>query len=89
MTPRVDDLGRLLYPTRGKPPAVPSPDYTRDPGNPFIMLPILPECKFRVEMEIGCGDCKRTYMSHVCEKEFPIGLSECKNCIESGRRDKL
>lgn len=79
MNARKDDLGRLIYPARGKPPQVPE-DYQRDPGNPYIMIPILPPCVHRLEMEIGC--CGRKYTSHVCQKELPLGLAECKVCPE-------
>lgn len=78
------DDGTRVYPVRGRPP-VPPPNYIAAPGEPFKLIPILPECQHRFvgEFKMPCG---KIVPIKSCRKGFKVSMVECTNCITSGRQ---
>lgn len=81
------DDGSRLYPVRGEAPPV-TDGFYRDPGNPYILKPIYPECQFRNEAKLIPACCPdKPLLYYVCQKGFKVTQKECLACIASGRRD--
>lgn len=78
--PRLLHNGTLIYPRRGRPPEVPE-GYLQERGDPFILHPIIKECKFRKsEISIG-GKCKcRQQLVNKCDIYGRISLQQCVGC---------
>ena len=71
--------GYLMAPQRGIPPEPPE-GYERAAGEPFMFLPILPECSYR-EMRAIHRECCGTVTKILCNdrNEFVTRL-DCKEC---------
>lgn len=80
MRPRVLDNGQVIYPVRGNPPPD-MPGYVRDPGNPYVFIPIWPPCKFRGVGERTC-DCPADIplKFYTCQLGIHIIGDVCKRC---------
>ena len=75
--PSETDAGKLIYPSKGDPPEVPE-GYVADPGNPYVLEPIYPPCKFRIVKMIKIKCCDELVKSQKCSKSKL--LKECKTC---------
>lgn len=84
--PRVFDDGTLAFPDRGTPPPI-REGYYRDPGNPYVLKPVMPDCPLRAEgwLQRSCGSCPKIVFM-ICEKGHPITGLECQGCVASGRQ---
>jgi hypothetical protein len=78
------DDGSRVYPKRGNPPAI-TPGYEQAPGDPYKLVPIMPECLNRVcgQFTLPCG---KIIPIITCKQGFQPSFKECKHCIESDRR---
>lgn len=72
--------GTLVYPRRGRPPVVPE-GYYQERGDPFILHPIIQECKFRKSVISVGGECGcRQSIVNTCDIYGRISLQQCVNC---------
>lgn len=71
--------GRLVYPTRGKPPECPE-GYKRDPGNDFIFIPILRPCPYRKteSRKLTCKVCLTCL--HCVAYAKDVTARQCRAC---------
>lgn len=71
--------GTRIFPRRGKPP-LPEEGYEVDRGDPYIHLPKMPKCKYRVTKQPDsdcCGQSPRLYCEYF---EKLIVRSTCVKC---------
>lgn len=78
------DDGTRVYPKKGNPP-IPPPGYQAAPGDPFKLLPIMPDCNQREtgSVRMNCG---KIVQFQVCKLGYTVTVLECQKCIASGRQ---
>lgn len=79
MTYTTNDDGSLTFPCRGKPPPL-IPGYSRDPKNPFRMIPDWVDCDHR-ETKTDCLPCGRTVCNEYCNIfKKNVNYYVCRDC---------
>jgi hypothetical protein len=72
--------GNLHAPRRGKPPAGTPPGYERSDADPYIMVPTVRACKFRVSKQETGTCCPDTFVTW-CEHYNKVVIrAECHGC---------
>lgn len=73
--------GFLIAPRRGEIPTPPD-GYEVAVGDPFVFLPVLPNCDYRERRIIQrscCGAMERVFCNKIHEFTTRTGCQECKN----------
>ncbi len=72
----------LMFPRKGKPPT-PPPGYETYPGDPYVLIPILPPCVFRLSIWVPRSCCPEGKTERKwCDKGHDLSLETCTNCKE-------
>ena len=77
---RILSNGNIAYPKRGNPPEVPIGYKIKD-GDPYTMVPVLPDCKFRDEMVIKTACCSSNRI-HCSLFKREVTMLICKDCTK-------
>lgn len=85
MIPQRAKDGTITFPKRGLPPPL-EEGYERDPGDPWRLLPLLPECplRTRAEIELPCVKCQKKVTVIECQVKPEVTYYDCEECIRSG-----
>lgn len=93
MTPRILPGGILVYPNRGPPPPL-EKGYKRRPGDPYTLVPDVPDCPLRVST-IQLVVCNRTVSGWrevvvtTCKSGKRADPESCLDCAACGEQDQL
>lgn len=90
---RLLEDGRIVYPKRGQPPALRG-GFTRDPSDPWTLVPISPPCVLRSEQrsKVPCNrspDGWREVVQQICGAGKNANYLYCCECVVSGQQAKL
>jgi len=79
---RVLPSGTIIYPNRGNPPKVPD-GYIADPGNPYILRPKAPDCKYREIKQATSKCCNQAHWFYCTHFKKRVVNMTCRSCNEA------